>query len=172
MFDAFVLVSEQTGTLEEIIQTFDDGVAFCRIWMERGELEFPLNVEINEFVQRPIAIDETLNFKLTLYPTEGGEIFRDEAEFNREKKNRFAAESVIPCGGVVGELYVEDSSALICGKILDVRMVMLDNVKSIHIKLGCLGFVFDAFFDDETLPYAECGNVLCCVYDTIGLLID
>lgn len=177
---------EINATFEEIIETYDDGCVLCRMWFENEHLDFPLNIDLYGFTPAKNVIDEKLKFKLALYYSRDGKLYKDEKEYNlaqeadaqkrAQKENSkawaFASECVLPYGQFVDEGQQQNNTVMVHGRILSVDKAIYDGIESIHIKLGCQGYIFDVFLDDGVKPYPKTGNILCAIFDAIGLLLN
>lgn len=168
MKQAFALCDVQNATVETVIQTFDDGAAFCRLWMESGNIAFPLNAVINNFAESDRGAGDIIAFKLALFCKSSGEIFEDKEEYSKVYHGRFASESVVPYGTMLKD-GKQDCTVRVHGKIVSARKVDIAEVPSLHIRIACQGYVFDTFFDENILPFVGAGNIICCIYDAIGI---
>lgn len=171
MKQIFSHCGDLNGELEEIMQTFDDGAAFCSLSVADGGYDFMLNAELNEFNNR-YEVNDNVKFKLALMYVGHGEIFKDEDEFfNGTYGKSHAPESFIPHTEYDEDGAHQDPSVFICGKILSVENIDIDSEQYAHIKVTCLGCVLDLFVDVDIIPRIEEGNIICGLFDTIGLAI-
>lgn len=139
----------------------------------------PLNIELCGAEGKTLE-EKTYNIKLFLLPGSqclngASEIFRNEEEFYRERTMRtMAAESIISSGKfspTKGPNFCENSSVILQAKIKSVKKVSVDDVNLLHIVLKMQNIEFDAFFEENTLPFAEQGNVISSVFTAIGMLV-
>lgn len=142
---------------------FDDDVSLCRFEPLKGD-RIPFNADTYAYPKKGIRKGKAVSIRLALFPDGEGNIFHDEAEYNLKKKNRMAAESMIPCGAFSvpsnAEDFRESARIIMNGKVVSVEKVVLDKIESLHIGLQCLGVVYDFFIDDGVLPFCSVGNIL------------
>ena len=158
----FELVKPQKLQCEKEICTWQDGWKLVRF--DIGVC--PLNIEFCGAARKALE-EKAYNIKLFLLPGSHflngeSEIFRDEDEFYRERTMKtMAAESIIPSGTFSptnNPNYCENSSVILQAKIKSVQKVNVDNVDLLHIVLTMQNLEFDAFFEENTLPFAESGE--------------
>ena len=170
MKQAFSCCEVLQGELTEVLQTFEDGCAFCKVSVTSGGYDFLVNVELNEFAKKPCKVGDAIQFKLALMYTDHGEVYKDEDEFfGGQYGKAYAPESFVPNTDYDEDGAHEDSSAFVIGKVLSMEEVTLCGDLFAHIKLSCLGCELDLFAEANGLPKIEIGNIVCGLFDTIGL---
>lgn len=171
--DAFKLSKTHNATFEEVKQDWRDGCKTVRVDFHGGTIDFPLNVDMYGVEGKSFKNEEDFTFKLALFYENDGEVFKDEAEYYAEKKRRFSAESVIPCGTFdpkCREDFQENTTAIFIGKIVSVEHVVLDDVKSLHIVFTCQGEEYDYFIDEGIMPFVDAGNIISGIFYVAGLV--
>lgn len=172
----FELVAPQKLECEKEVRDWQDG--WKLVCFDIGVC--PLNIELCGAEGKKLE-EKAYNIKLFLLPGSqsingASEIFRDEEEFYRERTMKtMAAESIIPSGTFSptnDPNYCENSSVILQAKIKSVQKVNVDNVDLFHIVLKMQNLEFDAFFEENTLPFAQPGNIISSVFTAIGMLVN
>ncbi|MCH5155278.1 MAG: hypothetical protein J1F69_01605 [Clostridiales bacterium] len=167
---ALAICGNSSVELEEVLQVFDDGVGFCKLSAEDSNYQFLIHGELHDFVKHGYKPHDKLTAKLAFFYTEGGRIYKDEDEFLSEENHRLAPETFIPITEYdeEDEMRHDDSSAFVCGKVLDYANIQLDGVPMVHVRLACLCCTLDLFLDANVFPSCENGNIIRGVFDVIG----
>lgn len=166
---ALALCRESSFDLEEVVQAFDDGVGFCKLSAQDSDYQFLIHAELHDFV-KSYKPGDTVTARLAFFYTEGGRIYNDEDEFLSEENHRLAPETFIPITEYdeEDEIRHDDSSAFVCGKVLDCAHIQLDGVPMVHVSVVCLCCTLDLFIDAKVIPYCGKGNIIRGVFDVIG----
>lgn len=168
MKQTFNYCRELNGELEEVMQTFGDGCAFCKVSVRDGGYDFLINIELNEFDKHQYKANDQIKFKLALMHTWYGELYKDENEFFKCTNGKAAPESFVPHMYYDDNGAHEDSSAFVCGKVISVENIEIDNVQCSHVTIRCLGCALDLFYTTAGLPEIRQGNIIGGRYDVIG----
>ena len=154
-----------------IRKKYEEGAKLCCFELNEG-YNIPFNADTYGYPEKGIRKGRTVRIRLVLFSDDGeGEIFHDEEEYYRERKNSMAAESMIPCGTFPvpsnAEDFEESARLIMHGKIASIEHVVIGGIESLNIGLQCLGVIYDFFIDEGVLPFIEVGNVLSSVFYAI-----
>ena len=146
-------------------------MGFCKLSVSDNDYEFLIHAELYDFAKHSSKLHDTVTVKLAFFYTEGGKIYKIEDEFLSEEEKKLAPETFVPITDYDDENgRHDDSSAFVCGKVLDVVHIQLDGTPMIHVRLLCLCRTLDLFIDENILPFCEKGNIIRGVFDVIGSL--
>ena len=148
----------------------ENNTGLLQVMMDRGDTEFPLNVEIldafllkNTEWENP-AEGKGCRLQLTLFPHDL-DMYEDEESY-RSAGNQMAAESCIPCGmfPLPGKEagFKPSATAVIAGKVTHAQLMEnpLTGLKYWWVSVRCLGNVFDFVAAPEVMPETvKAGNI-------------
>ena len=143
-----------------------------RVWLDLpGISDVPMNVEVVGDLPRGYKKGASLDLELRLLFLKGG-LYKDEAEYWREKKSNMAAESYIPCGTFSPKNdpdFVESPTVLMNGTVVSVEPAELDGDKIFKIGLRVGERVFRVLSLDGfgELGIHE-GNILSGFFHVLG----
>ena len=146
--------------IENIIKKPKDdlpGLVEISVSDERYYIE--MNVDVYDKLP---PIGSVVDAELIIYPVDSYDVYKNEDEFNKEKKGALASQSIIPLGKLLSDQAIQEKNSqnFINGKVIDMK----EYEDYYLVNLESLKIIYSAILKKKDGIKPEIGNILSSTY--------